>query len=117
MNDEKMTYANAKIMEQLALMRQLIMEDEEKKLIDKFELLVRQTKRGFEVSVEVAPYRMRGGTVSPFFFSAVIGLASISSVSQILSPCFSGYRDYRIGMMPMVMLDIQKISSSMNLGF
>lgn len=116
MNDEKMTYANAKIMEQLALMRQLIMEDEEKKLIDKFELLVRQTKRGFEVSVEVAPYRMRGGTVSPFFFSAVIGLASISSVSQILSPCFSGYRDYRIGIISANTFDMAKISSRTILG-
>lgn len=117
MTDEKIAYANAKIMEQLALMRQLILEDEEKSLIDKFELLLRQTKRGLEVSVEVTPYRMQGGVVSPFLFSAMIGLTSISSVSQIFSPCFSGYRDYRTEMMPMVMLDIKKISSGMNLGF
>ena len=111
MTDEKMAYANAKIMEQLALMRQLIMEDEAKKLIEKFELLVRQTKRGFEASVEVVPYRMQGGVVSPFYFSAMIGMASISSVSQIFSPCFSGYRDYRMGMMPMVMLEVPRVSS------
>ena len=117
MNDEKMTYANAKIMEQLALMRQLIMEDEERKLIDKFELLVRQNKRGFEVSVEVTPYRIRGSVISPFLFSAVIGVDSISLVSQIFSPCFSGYRDYRIEIISTIAFDVTKLSSRTFLGF
>lgn len=116
MTEEQMEFANAKIMEQLALMRQLIIEDEEKRLIKKFELLVRQTKRGFDVFVEIEPYRIRGDLVSPFSFSAMIGLGSIYSIQQIFSPCFSGYGNYRLGMMPVTIFDMPRINSGMNLG-
>lgn len=110
-----MAFANAKIMEQLALMRQLIAEDEEKKLIEKFELLVKQTKRGFYVSLKIEPHKIRVGFISPFSFSVVIGLASIYSIPDIFLSCFSAYRDYRISMLPIALDDLHRISSGSNL--
>lgn len=110
MTDEQIAFANAKIMEQLILMRQLILEDDEKKLIKKYDIVLRQNRNGFEISVEITPYRLRGGATSSFLFSTMIGMTSLPTISQILSPCISGYRDYRLAMMPVFVLSIPSMT-------
>lgn len=109
MNKEQIEFANKKFLEQMIIIRQMLMEDEEKKLIEAYELLVSEKKHRYELALRVFPCKGRGGLddATGFTFSTPVGGVPLLLINQQFSQCIYSYGGYRSILPPPVVFPVQ----------
>lgn len=109
MSKEQIEFANKKFLEQMMIIRQMLMEDEEKKLIEAYELLLSERRHRYELALRVFSYKWRDGldATTDFNFSTPVGGVPLLLINQQLSRCIYNYEGYRSILPPSVVLPTQ----------